>query len=159
MTLTVGITLVAVSMAAITAIIAVVQQLHIQSLQSEKKDLKQAFFTSHKHHAIEREVTTKLAADLLEADNHFDALAKESKQIALKRDEWYKKYLDVRRELEAVKTRLKQYELERDIVKYACDEIQRKYTDLIAMPRRKRETLIRELRRGQYVKVNTEVEP
>lgn len=78
MTLPQAITLVAVSMAAITAIIAVVQQLHIQSLQSEKKDLKQSLLTSHKHHANEREVSAKLEADLKQADEAYDLLVKDN---------------------------------------------------------------------------------
>lgn len=112
-------------MAAITAIIAVVQRLHIQSLNTENKDLKQSLLTSHKNHANEREVSAKLDADLKQADIEYDALSEElngsikareiehhHKQVMQsvhlaqmkiandKRDEWHNKYLDVRRENE-----------------------------------------------------------
>jgi hypothetical protein len=148
-----AITLVAVSMAAITAIIAVIQQLHIQSLNSEKKDLKQSLLTSHKNHANEREVTTKLEADLKQADEAYDLLVKESRQAELKRDKWQNKYLDTRLGLEREKVD-RNVEVQHLTVKlnaanenlvHALKQAQQ-YHDIIAMPRRKRDKVIAELR-------------
>jgi septal ring factor EnvC (AmiA/AmiB activator) len=85
---------------------------------SQLESLKKALLTSHKHHANEREVSTKLEADLKQADEHFDALAKESKQIALRCDEWHNNYLDKGIELD----------------------------NIINMPRRKREAVVKELK-------------
>ena len=128
MTLPQAITLVAVSMAAITAIIAVVQQLHIQSLNSEKKDLKQALLTSHKNHTNEREVSAKLEADLKQADKEFDAKCKELIKVKTILDD------NIENLQHAVTHSVK-------------------YHDLIAMPRRKRDKVIAELRKEMGVKV------
>jgi hypothetical protein len=141
-----AITLVAVSMAAITAIIGVVQQLHIQSLQSQVKDANKRALNSLRDHANEREVSAKLEADLKIADKDFDALAKESKQIALKRDEWHNKYLDVCQSLERQRESLESDIQASKVIISAMKAIEFQYTDLIAMPRRKRDKVIAELR-------------
>jgi hypothetical protein len=66
---------------------------------SQLESLKKALLTSHKHHANEREVSTKLEADLKQADIEFDAM---KKQLGAKCDEWQNNYLDKGIELDNI---------------------------------------------------------
>jgi hypothetical protein len=109
-------------MAAITAIIGVVQQLHIQSLQSQVKDANKRALNSLRDHANEREVSAKLEADLKIADKDFDAMKKQYKDDIDAASELYNRW------------------------QATSDHFKKQYTDLIAMPRRKREAFIAELR-------------
>jgi exonuclease VII large subunit len=151
-----AITLVAVSMAAITAIIGVVQQLHIQSLQSQVKDANKRALNSLRDHANEREVSAKLESDLKQADEAYDLLVKDNADFIKTLTQYSvnltnakigeDKWKAIAKQSES---KLKQTELAYDMCAKKSERMlgekeqaNDKYRNLIAMPRRKREKVI-----------------
>jgi peptidoglycan hydrolase CwlO-like protein len=145
MTLPQAITLVAVSMAAITAIIAVVQHQsiknknwYIDDLEKELSDLRLRY----------REVVDKLEADLKQADKEFDAMQDKYKLSESEHLKTISLLGNRSGEILHLKSLIteKDTQLAAKIRITATDHFKNKYQDLIAMPRRKREAFIAELR-------------
>jgi hypothetical protein len=115
----------------------------IADLLEDKEISLKAITTMRKLYEVEIEVSKKLEDDLLEADKEYEAKAKENAKLAM--------------HVGILQDQLTYANANLENLGQAVRQVQ-KYNDLIAMPRRKRETLIRELRTAN-VTVAKDVEP
>jgi hypothetical protein len=115
----------------------------IADLLEDKEISIKAITTMRKLYEVEIEVSKKLEDDLRDADKEYDAKDKANARLAM--------------HVGILQDQLTHANANLENLGHAVRQVQ-KYNDLIAMPRRKREILIRELRRGN-VTVAKDVEP